>query len=65
MLAYLKRGETYQRRADLAAALRDLTRATALAPEATRPLERLGDVAAALGRHEAAADYYAAFVARG
>lgn len=64
MLAYLKRGETYQRRGDLAAALRDLTRATALAPEATRPLEGLGDVAEALGRHEAAADYYAAYVAR-
>ena len=38
MLAHLKRGETYQRRGDLAAALRDLTRASALAPEATRPL---------------------------
>ena len=64
MLAYLKRGETYQRRGDLGAALRDLTRASALAPEATRPLERLGDVSQALGRHEEAAGHYAAYVAR-
>ena len=64
MLAYLKRGETYHRRGDLAAALRDLTRASALAPEATRPLEQLGDVSQALGRHEEAAGHYAAYVAR-
>ena len=64
MLAYLKRGETYQRGGDLAAALRDLTRANALAPAATRPLERLGDVSQALGRHEEAAGHYAAYVAR-
>lgn len=63
MLAYLKRGETYHRRGDLSAALRDLTRARALAPEATRPLERLGDVLQELGRHEEAAGYYAAYVA--
>ena len=64
MLAYLKRGETYHRRGDLAAALRDLTRTSALAPEATRPLERLGDVSQALGRHEEAVRHYAAYVAR-
>ena len=64
MLAYLKRGETYHRRGDLAAALRDLTRASALAPEATRPLERLGDVSQELGRHEEAAGHYAAYVVR-
>ena len=64
MLAHLKRGETYHRRGDLAAALRDLTRASVLAPEATRPLERLGDVAQELGRHEEAAGHYAAYVAR-
>ena len=63
MLPHLKRGETYHRRGDLAAALRDLTRANGLAPEATRPLERLGDVAQALGRHEEAAGHYAAYVA--
>ncbi len=64
MLAHLKRGETYHRRGDLVAALRDLTRAAALAPEATRPLEQLGDVTQALGRHEEAAQHYAAYVAR-
>ena len=64
MIAYLKRGETYHRRGDLSAALRDLTQASALAPEATRPLEHLGDVSQALGRHEEAAGYYAAYVAR-
>ncbi|MDP6581749.1 MAG: tetratricopeptide repeat protein, partial [Vicinamibacterales bacterium] len=64
MLAHLKRGESYHRRGDLVAALRDLTRAAALAPEATRPLEHLGDVTKALGRHEEAAQHYAAYVAR-
>ena len=63
MLAYLKRGETYHRRGDLAAAMRDLTRASALAPGATRPLERLGDVSRELGHHEEAARRYAAYVA--
>ena len=63
MLAYLKRGETYHRRGDLAAALRDLTRARALDPKATRSLERLGDVSQELGRYEAAAGHYAAYVA--
>ena len=63
MLAHLKRGETYQRRGDPAAALRDLTRASALDPRATRPLERLGDVAQELGRYDEAAGHYAAYVA--
>ena len=63
MLAYLKRGETYSRRGDLAAAHRDLSRANALAPGATRPLENLGDVSRALGRYEEAAGHYAAYVA--
>jgi len=63
MLAHLKRGETYHRRGDLAAALRDLNRASALAPDATRPLERLGDVAQDLGHHEEAVGHYAAYVA--
>ena len=47
MLAYLRRGQTYQRRADrgdLAAAARDFRTAAALDPAATRPLEALGDV---------------------
>ena len=64
MLAYLKRGEIYHRRGDLTAALRDLDRASVLAPEATRPLERLGDVSRELGRYEEAAGHYAAYVAR-
>lgn len=63
MLAYLKRGETYHRWGDLAAAMRDLTRASGLAPGATRPLERLGDVSQELGHHEEAARHYAAYVA--
>lgn len=63
MLGYLKRGETYRRRGDLAAALRDLARANALAPEATRPLEQLGDVAQDLGRYEEAAAHYTAYTA--
>ena len=47
MLAYLRRGETYQRRGDrgdLEAAARDFRTAAALDPTATRPLEELGDV---------------------
>ena len=63
MLAYLKRGETYHRRGDLAAAMRDLTRASALGPGATRPLEQMGDVSQELGHHAEAARHYAAYVA--
>jgi tetratricopeptide (TPR) repeat protein len=63
MLAHLKRGQTYQRRGDLEAARRDLTRANALDPAATRLLEVLGDVSFGLGRHEDAAVHYAAYVA--
>jgi tetratricopeptide (TPR) repeat protein len=47
MLAYLRRGQTYQRRADrgdLEAAVRDFRAAAGLDPTATRPLEALGDV---------------------
>src|SRR4051795_10015902 len=43
MLAYLRRGQTYQRRGDLEAAARDFRAAAALDPTATRPLEALGD----------------------
>lgn len=63
MLAHLKRGDTYRRRGDLAAALRDLTRATALDDTAPQPLERLGDVYVALGRHERAVDTYRRYLA--
>jgi|TARA_B100001964_G_scaffold224323_1_gene271033 tetratricopeptide (TPR) repeat protein len=51
MLARLKRGETYRRRGELAAALRDLRSAARLDATATRPLEQLGDVNAALGQY--------------
>lgn len=52
MLGYLKRGETYRRRNELDAALRDLRRASELDPLAPRPLEVLGDVHYAMGRME-------------
>src|SRR5687768_17299818 len=51
MLAYLKRGDAYRRRGELNAALRDLRDAAALDPAAPRPVELLGDVNAAMGRH--------------
>lgn len=47
MLAYLRRGQTYQRRGDrgdLEAAARDFRTAARLDPSAPRPLEALGDV---------------------
>ncbi len=47
MLAYLRRGQTYQRRGDrgdLEAAARDFRTAARLDPAATQPLETLGDV---------------------
>jgi tetratricopeptide (TPR) repeat protein len=59
MLAYLRRGETYQRRGDVAAAQRDLRRAAELDPSATRPLEMLGDLQYAQGRYGSAAEEYA------
>ena len=61
MLAYLRRGETYQRRGDrgdLDAAARDFRTAAALDPTATRPLEALGDVLYQLQRYGRAADAY-------
>ena len=63
MLAYLKRGDTYRRRGELTAALRDLRDATALDPSAPRPVELLGDVSAAMGRYELASEHYEAFIA--
>jgi tetratricopeptide (TPR) repeat protein len=61
MLAYLRRGQTYQRRGDrgdLDAAVRDFRRARELDPTATRPLEALGDVNHQLQRYDRAADAY-------
>ena len=43
MLGYLKRGQTYRRRGEFVAAIRDLRRASEIDPSATRPLEELGD----------------------
>jgi tetratricopeptide (TPR) repeat protein len=63
MLAYLKRGDTYRRRGELAAALRDLRAASALEPTAPRPLELLGDVNVGMGRYERAIDDYRRFIA--
>src|SRR5437764_5770195 len=54
MLAYLRRGQTYQRRADrgdLEAAARDFRTASALDPTATRPLQALGDALYQLQRY--------------
>jgi tetratricopeptide (TPR) repeat protein len=62
MVAYLRRGETYERSGDLKAALRDLREAVDLDPTATRPLERLGDVQRALGYYDRAVTRYAAYV---
>src|SRR5262245_2058519 len=47
MIAYLRRGQTYQRRGDrgdLERAANDFRTAAALDPSAPRPLEALGDV---------------------
>ena len=62
MLAHLRRGETYRRRGELAAALRDLRTATQLDPGATRPLEELADVNYALGQYANAERHYAAYL---
>jgi tetratricopeptide (TPR) repeat protein len=62
MLPYLKRGETYRRRGELTAALRDLRTASGLEPRATRPIEELGDVNYALERYSRAAESYEAYV---
>ena len=60
MLAYLRRGETYERRGDLDAAARDFQTAASLAPTATRPLEELADIRFRQERFRRAADLYAA-----
>jgi tetratricopeptide (TPR) repeat protein len=61
MLAYLRRGETYERRAehgDLDLAARDFRTAASLDPTATRPLEEWGDVLFKLQRYDRAADAF-------
>lgn len=63
MLAYLKRGDTYRRRGDLTAALRDLREAGRLDATAPQPIEGLADVNAAMGRHVEAAVLYQQYLA--
>ena len=58
MLAYLRRGEAYQRRMELEAATNDFRRAADLDPSATRPLEALGDVLFQRERYERSAEIY-------
>jgi tetratricopeptide (TPR) repeat protein len=65
MLAHLRRGETYRRRADhgdLELAARDFRKAADLDAAATRPFEELGDVSYQLQRYDRAADAYEAFL---
>jgi tetratricopeptide (TPR) repeat protein len=64
MIGYLKRGQTYRRRGEIAAALRDLHRASDLDPSATAPLEELGDayLADTPHRYTPAAERYAAYI---
>jgi tetratricopeptide (TPR) repeat protein len=63
MLAHLKRGDSYRRRGELTAALRDLREAAALDPTATRALELLADVNVAMARYERAIEVYRRYVA--
>ena len=61
MLAYFRRGQTYQRRGergDLEAAARDFRTAASLDPAATRPLEALGDVLFQSQQYERAVSAY-------
>ena len=58
MLPHLRRGETYQRRGELAEAARDFRTAATLDPTATRPIEALGDVLYNMKRFERAAESY-------
>jgi tetratricopeptide (TPR) repeat protein len=64
MLGYLKRGETYRRRGEFVAAIRDLRRASELDTTATRPLEELGDayLADTPHRYGSAAERYEQYV---
>jgi tetratricopeptide (TPR) repeat protein len=65
MIAYLRRGQTYQRRGDrgdLERAANDFRTAAALDPSAPRPLEALGDVLYQLQRYERAAEAYERFL---
>jgi tetratricopeptide (TPR) repeat protein len=58
MLPRLRRGEAYQGRGDLDAAIRDFRDAASLDAAATRPREELGDVLYQLQRYQRAAEAY-------
>jgi len=61
MLAYLRRGETYQRRGDrgdLDLAVRDFRTAASLDPGSPRPLEELGNVLYQLHRYDRAVEAF-------
>src|SRR5262249_33561623 len=58
MLPRLRRGEAYQRRGDLTAAVRDFRDAAALDLAATRPREELGDALYQLQRYDPASQAY-------
>jgi tetratricopeptide (TPR) repeat protein len=64
MLGYLKRGQTYKRRGEFVAAIRDFRRASELDPTATIPLEELGDayLADTPHRYAAAAERFQQYV---
>jgi tetratricopeptide (TPR) repeat protein len=64
MIGYLKRGQTYRRRGEFGAAIRDLRRASEIDPAATRPLEELGDayLADTPHRYGSAADRFQEYV---
>ena len=63
MIAHAKRGETYLRLGEPAAALRDLIAAVDLDPSALRPIELLGDANMALERYARAAERYQEYLA--
>ena len=64
MVGYLKRGQTYRRRGEYVAAIRDLRRATDIDPGAARALEELGDayMADTPHRYQSAAERYEEYV---
>ena len=62
VLAHFKRGAVYQSQSEIEAAFRDFRSASDLDPSSLRPLEALGDVNMALGRHERAVGRYEAFI---
>lgn len=64
MLGHLRRGQTYRRRGEFVAAIRDLRRASELDPTATLPLEELGDayLADTPHRYRSAAERFEEFV---